>query len=117
VIAVCTFASMPVFLLLAAQPDLLVAYVAFGLVAFAAAGPIMALPQRFVGAANRAAGMGLLYTIYYVTMTVAPAFAGWLHDGYGPAAPIAFGALVMLLSLACQAGLSAHPVASSAARS
>ncbi|MFW5834756.1 MAG: CynX/NimT family MFS transporter [Pseudomonadota bacterium] len=116
VIAVCTFASMPVFVLLAARPDLPFAYVAFGLVAFAAAGPIMALPQRFVGAANRAAGMGLLYTIYYVTITVAPAFAGWLHDGYGPAAPIAFGALVMLLSLACQAGLSARPMVSNAAR-
>jgi MFS family permease len=56
-----------------------------------AGGLIMALPSRVLRPENRAVGMGIFYTIYYVGMSVCPTIAGLLRDLAGdPAAPLFF---------------------------
>jgi MFS family permease len=65
----------------------------------------MAQPATLLHEANRAAGMGIFYTIYYLSMGLLPIAAGLLHDTYGPRAPIAFAAALMVLSLVAQVTL------------
>ena len=99
---VCTMAAGVVYAMLAAWPDSLWLYAAFGIFGFAAAGPIMAQPAKSLRNANRAAGMGIFYTIYYLCMGLLPSVAGGLHDIHGPHAPISFAAMLMVLSLVAQ---------------
>lgn len=76
----------------------------FGLLGLAfgpAGGLIMALPSRVLRPENRAVGMGLFFTVYYVGMGVCPAIAGLLRDLTGdPAAPLFFAGVSILLALA-----------------
>jgi predicted MFS family arabinose efflux permease len=102
----CTIASALVYAVLAIRPDSMLLYLAFGITAFAAAGPIMALPSGVLAPANRAAGMGIFYTVYYVAMGILPGVAGALHDALGPRAPLIFAAVLMLISLVAQGGLT-----------
>lgn len=82
----------------------------FGLLGLAfgpAGGLIMALPSRILRPENRAVGMGLFFTVYYVGMGVCPAIAGLLRDLTGdPAAPLYFAGLSALGALAALAGFS-----------
>ncbi len=82
----------------------------FGLLGLAfgpAGGLIMALPSRVLRPENRAVGMGLFFTVYYVGMGVCPAIAGLLRDLTGdPAAPLYFAGLSALGALAALAGFS-----------
>ncbi|MEM6496080.1 MAG: hypothetical protein AAF709_05065, partial [Pseudomonadota bacterium] len=48
---------------------------------------------------NRAAGMGVFYTIYYLSMGLMPALAGVLFEVYGPRSPLIFAAVLMILSV------------------
>ena len=81
-IAICTLASAVVYGALAYWPTSLALYVAFGIVALAAAGPIMAQLSVLVSDSNRAAGMGLFYTIYYLSMGLMPSLAGIIFEAY-----------------------------------
>ncbi len=98
-IAACTLASAIVYAALANDPTSLTLYVAFGIAAFAAAGPIMAQLSILVSDGNRAAGMGVFYTIYYLSMGLMPALAGVLFEVYGPRSPLIFAAVLMIMSL------------------
>ena len=64
------------------------------------AGLIMALPAGALTPANRATGMGLFFTVYYVGMAFLPSVAGWTRDAMASAgAPIIFAAGIMAVSL------------------
>jgi len=105
IIFACTAASAIVYAMLAYWPEAPWLYVAFGIAAFAAAGPIMAQPSRLLEGTNRAAGMGVFYTVYYLCMGVMPAIAGILHDTQGARAPLIFAAALMLMSMILQVAL------------
>ena len=71
--------------------------VGLGLVSGQPAGPILSLPARLLRPATRAIGMGLFYTIYYVTMMLGPAVGGACAKWAGSAAAaFDFGATVIL---------------------
>jgi predicted MFS family arabinose efflux permease len=46
-------------------------------------GPVMALPSDLLRTESRAAGFGLLYSLFYTGMGVLPAIGGWLLDWTG----------------------------------
>jgi hypothetical protein len=50
--------------------------VALGLISGQPAGPILSLPARVLKAQTRAIGMGIFYTLYYLTMMLGPVAAG-----------------------------------------
>lgn len=60
-------------------------------------GALMAMPSRVLRPESRASGLGLFLTVYFVVMALGPAVAGMLRDGFGPAAPILFGAAMFFL--------------------
>lgn len=65
----------------------------FGLIGMAPAGVIMALTGDAMRPDQRALGMGIFFTGYFLVMTPAPAIAGWLFDLTGdPYDPLKFGA-------------------------
>jgi MFS family permease len=71
----------------------------FGLCLGPPGAAIMTLPARALAPAHRATGLGLFYTVYYATMAVGPALAGWLRDAWGSAAAATlYGALLFLAS-------------------
>ncbi len=77
-------------------------FIAFGVFAWAPAGPIMALVSETLSADNRAVGMGVFYTWYYAGMGVLPPLAGLARDLSGsPAASVYFAGAMMLCALAC----------------
>jgi predicted MFS family arabinose efflux permease len=79
----------------------LLPFIAFGIFAWAPAGPIMALVSETLSADNRAQGMGLFYTWYYAGMGVLPPLAGLARDLSGsPDAPVYFASAMMLCALA-----------------
>jgi MFS family permease len=62
------------------------------------AGPILSLPARVLQPATRAIGMGLFYTVYYVTMMLGPAVGGACAKWAGSAAAaFDFGAAMILM--------------------
>lgn len=86
-----------VYLPLAAVPA---AFVAMGVISGLGGGPIVSLPSQVLRPEVRAAGMGLFYTIYYATVFVAPALAGWLADRTASiASTFLFGALMLAICL------------------
>jgi hypothetical protein len=82
---------------------------AFAVVAIAIglpAGPIMTLPAAAVAPQNRATGMGVYFTWYYVLMAAFPAVAGFARDmTHDSATPILIAAVMMVSALA---GLAAY---------
>jgi predicted MFS family arabinose efflux permease len=79
----------------------LLPFIAFGVLAWAPAGPIMALVSETLSADNRAQGMGLFYTWYYAGMGALPPLAGLARDLSGsPDAPVYFASAMMLCALA-----------------
>ena len=70
---------------------------AFGLIGMAPAGVIMALPGEVLRVENRAFGMGVFFSWYFVVTAPAPIVAGWLFDRSGdPSWPIYFAAALFL---------------------
>lgn len=59
-------------------------------------GALMAMPGRVLRPENRASGLGLFLTVYFVLMALGPAIAGVLRDSFGSGAPILFGAAMFL---------------------
>jgi len=75
--------------------------VGLGLLGWAPAGVIMALPGEVLKPENRAFGMGVFFTWYFVVTAPAPAVAGWLFDKTGDAAwPVYFAAALVGLTAA-----------------
>jgi MFS family permease len=109
IIVVCTLGSAPLYLALAFWPASVWLYVLYGLVGAAAAGPVMAQPTEILQPANRAAGMGVFYTVYYIAMSALPPVGGWLRDAAGPRAPLVFAAVLMVVSFGAQVALWMRP--------
>ncbi len=71
----------------------------FGLMGVAPAGVIMALTASAMKPENRALGMGLFFSIYFLIQAPAPAIAGWLYDLTADAFwPILFAAALFLIT-------------------
>ena len=80
--------------------DPLLGFIAFGIFAWAPAGPIFALPVQVLNQANRAVGMGIYLSYYYLGIGVFPSIAGYLRDVSGdPTSPIIFAAWLMVGAL------------------
>ena len=79
----------------------LLMFVAIGLLFGPPGSLIMVLPVEGVGPENRAVGMGVYFTCYYIGMTLAPPLAGFVRDWSGePAAPLVFAGATLVLALA-----------------
>ncbi len=75
-------------------------FASLGLIFGPAGGLIMALPAQVLRSENRAVGMGIFFTIYYIGMGVIPAVAGYIRDISGnPAAPFWFAGSMILVAL------------------
>ncbi len=76
----------------------IVSFIALGAICGLPAGPIMSLPAQVLAPANRAIGMGVFYTIYYVMMMAGPPLAGvytqWTERS---GAPLEFGAAAIII--------------------
>ena len=80
--------------------DPLLGFIAFGIFAWAPAGPIFALPVHVLKKANRAIGMGIFLSYYYLGIGIFPSVAGYLRDLSGdPTAPMIFAAWLMMGAL------------------
>lgn len=80
-------------------------FAAIGIIFGPAGGLIMALPAQVLHKDNRAIGMGIFYTIYYVGMGIFPAIAGYTRDvTANPAAPLVFAGVAILLAIPALVG-------------
>jgi MFS family permease len=71
-----------------------------GFIAGLPAGAIMAMPTRVLQPQNRAVGMGLFFTWYYLAMALMPSLAGMLRDLSGdPRMPLFFAAALGVATL------------------
>ena len=90
-------------------------FIALGLVGGLAAGPIMSLPAAMMQPHNRAFGMGVFFTIYYVCIFAGPVVAGTLAETFGNAGvTFSFGAALLVFCGLCLAAfrrLEQRPVA------
>jgi MFS family permease len=83
----------------------IVMFATIGIIFGPAGGLIMALPAQVLSKENRAIGMGIFFTIYYVGMGVFPAIAGYARDVTGnPAAPLILAGVAILFALLALAG-------------
>jgi len=80
VLYVCMAAAMVALMILFISPLAVPSSLLFGLMGMAPAGVIMALTTQAMKPENRAIGMGLFFTIYFLVQAPAPAIAGWLYD-------------------------------------
>jgi MFS family permease len=65
----------------------------------------MALPAQVLRPENRALGMGIFFTIYYLGMGIFPVIAGYALDLSGnPVAPLILAGVVILLAVVALAG-------------
>jgi len=80
-------------------------FASLGLMFGPAGGLIMALPAQVLRKENRAIGMGIFFTIYYVGMGIFPAVAGYARDlTQDPATPINLAGISILLAATALAG-------------
>jgi len=78
----------------------LVTFAAIGIIFGPAGGLIMALPAQILKKQNRAIGMGIFFTIYYLGMGVFTAIAGYARDVTGnPAAPLILAGVAILITV------------------
>ena len=83
----------------------LVIFAALGIIFGPAGGLIMALPGQVLSKENRAVGMGIFFTIYYLGMGVFPGLAGYVRDITGdPAAPLILAGVAILFAVPALAG-------------
>jgi predicted MFS family arabinose efflux permease len=101
--------SVGALLLMAVQPaELIFGFVIVAIVIGMPAGPIMAMPVTAVRPHNKATGMGIFFTWYYVLMAIFPAIAGFARDATGNAAvPLIVAAITMAAALVTLAGFRA----------
>jgi MFS family permease len=80
-------------------------FAAIGIIFGPAGGLIMALPAQVLKKENRAIGMGIFFTIYYLGMGVLPAIAGYARDITGnPATPLILAGVAILIAALVLAG-------------
>lgn len=73
-----------IMLILASRTDaFFVMFVAPGLVGGLSAGPIMSLPSAVLRIETRAVGMGIFFTMFYLSVVIAPLVGGHLADAIG----------------------------------
>jgi MFS family permease len=90
-------------LIVATRTDaVLVMFVTLGLVGGLSAGPILSLPSSVLQADTRAVGMGIFFTMFYLTTVLVPLAGGVLADQFGSAG-ITFDLGAALLVLCCLA--------------
>jgi len=83
----------------------IVIFATLGIIFGPAGGLIMALPAQVLSKENRAIGMGIFYTIYYLGMGVFPAIAGYARDVTGnPAAPLILAGVAILFAVLALVG-------------
>ena len=79
--------------------SMLSALVVAGLISGLPVGAIMALPARVLAPPNRALGMGLFFTVFYVFVFLGPPIAGALIDKTGwDGAAMDFGAFMLIIA-------------------
>ena len=77
----------------------IVIFAAIGIIFGPAGGLIMALPAQVLHKDNRAVGMGIFYTIYYLGMGIFPAIAGYAREVTGnPAVPLFLAGIAILFA-------------------
>ncbi len=77
-----------------------VSFIWLGLIFGPPAGIIMALPAEVLHPENRAAGMGLFYSIYYGGMMALTSLAGFSRDlTQNAATPILFGGMLLIIAI------------------
>ena len=75
-------------------------FIAIGILFGPAGGLIMALPSQVLQRHNRAVGMGVFFTVYYLGMGIFPSIAGYAVDLTGnPAAPLVLAQVSIGLAL------------------
>ena len=95
-----TAAAALIMALLPALPAPVVAFCLVGLVIGLPPGPLMALLPKALAPDRLTSGLGVFYASFYVVMAVAQPAAGLVRDLTGAAAaPMAFAAVVMALTL------------------
>lgn len=71
-----------------------------GIIFGLAGGLIMALPAQVLRAENRAVGMGIFFTVYYIGMGISSSIAGYARDASGdPAAPFWMAGIMILIAM------------------
>lgn len=101
----CLMVGIAVLLVLPMTEFGVVLCLLFGLIGIAPAGVIMALTVQAMRPHNRAFGMGVFFSAYFLVTAPAPGMAGWLFDVSGDSYwPILFGALLLVLTGLCNAG-------------
>jgi MFS family permease len=82
-----------------------VLFAAIGIIFGPAGGLIMALPAQVLSKENRAIGMGVFFTIYYIGMGIFPAIAGYARDVTGnPAVPLFLAGVAILIAVLALTG-------------
>lgn len=95
------FAAM--LIVAARSEEVLLMFVMLGLVGGLSAGPIMSLPSAVLHIENRAVGMGIFFTMFYLTIVLAPLIGSYLAEMIGrTSATFDMGAIMLI---ACCAGL------------
>jgi MFS family permease len=101
VLYVCLLTGALALVLLPYGPMAVAAALALGLLGTAPAGAIMALPGEALKPRNRAFGMGIFFSWYFVMTAPAPIIAGWLYDLNNDArGPIYFAAALLAATAA-----------------
>lgn len=78
----------------------IVIFATIGIIFGPAGGLIMALPAQVLQKENRAMGMGIFYTIYYVGMGIFPTVAGYAREVTdNPAAPLALSVTAIIIAI------------------
>jgi MFS family permease len=81
VVGLLLFATM---LIIASRAEaVFVTFVVLGLVGGLSAGPIMSLPSEVLRIETRAVGMGIFFTMFYISVVLAPLIGGYLADVIG----------------------------------
>lgn len=80
VLYICMAAAILALVVLPVLPLAIPSSLLLGLVGIAPAGVIMALTADAMKPQNRAIGMGLFFSVYFLIQSPAPAIAGWLYD-------------------------------------
>lgn len=99
VIYLCMAAAILALMMLFVRPLSVPSSLLFGLMGMAPAGVIMALTAGAMKPENRALGMGLFFSGYFLIQAPAPAIAGWLYDLTADAFwPILFAAALFFVT-------------------
>jgi len=103
---VVTFVAIAILIwMIPVTSSYVVIFAAIGIIFGPAGGLIMALPAQVLKKENRAIGMGIFFTIYYLGMGVLPAIAGYARDVTGnPATPLILAGVAILIAVFALAG-------------